>query len=90
MRIDEIISTQISTSISYDPEAKRLRFSGNQARLRLSDLNKIKHIRRHHAKQSKLKSQLIGIQYKNETSDHEDKPTRIDQMALNHLKRERF
>ncbi|SCA56573.1 hypothetical protein MTBPR1_220006 [Candidatus Terasakiella magnetica] len=65
MKLYEIIGQPATSdgSVHYDPEQKRIRFSGDKPKLTLKSLKRIRLMKDAHKKKSAAKSALIGLMY---------------------------
>ena len=96
MRLDEILAKPISSSVSYDPEAKKLKLKGNKPRMTLKVISRIKHIRKLHDRKQEKRVKFLGALYGNPelksdlaiAIDKEDKTqSHIDDLAMNYVKK---
>ena len=60
MRLDEILAKPISSSVSYDPEAKKLNLKGSEPRMTLKVISRIKHIRKLHDRKQEKRVKFLG------------------------------
>lgn len=93
MRLDEIISNKVGDGVFYDPNQNKIQFKGDNPRLSLRAVRRIKNQRRAAVADKNRKVAQWGLMYGQTTTEGESerdvqkREDHLNKMALRHIQK---